>query len=44
MKLIDYISKRAAEDAAAAKAKAEAIADLENTVTELETEAGINGQ
>lgn len=44
MKLTEYIKKRAADDAAAEKAKTEAQAEFENVVTELETETGINGQ
>lgn len=44
MRLTEYIKKRAADDAAAEKVKAEAQAELESVVTELETEAGINGQ
>ncbi len=44
MKLMDYLKKRAADDAAAEEAKTEAQAELENVVSELETEAGISGQ
>lgn len=44
MKLSDYLKKRAEDDAAAEKAKAEAQSELEGVVTELETEAGISEQ
>ncbi len=41
MKLSEYLKKRAEDDAAAEKAKAEAQTELESVVAELETEAGL---